>query len=84
MLKFTYIYDRNTLTVTATAVPTVVQWVKDPALPQLWLRFDSWWRTSIHFECSQKQKTNKQTKDGYSYNTLHGGKNRKPTRGGAK
>ena len=23
-------------------VPTVIQWVKDPALLQLWLRFDPW------------------------------------------
>ena len=29
---------------TRSGVPTVVQWVKDPALPQLWLRFDPWTR----------------------------------------
>ena len=40
-------------------VPAVVQWVRDMALPQLWLRFDPWPRKFHMLQmCGRKRKKN--------------------------
>ena len=49
-------------------MPGLVQWIKDPALPQLqcrwqlWLRFDPWPRNSICHQVAKKEKRKKKKK----------------------
>ena len=43
-------------------VPTVIQWVKDPALLQLWLRFDPWPRNFHILQVWLKNKERKKEK----------------------
>ena len=42
-------------------IPTMMQWVKDLALLQLWLRTDSW-PSNFHMSRAQPKQTNKQNK----------------------
>ena len=60
-------WGRNNLAILELGVPTVEQWVKDLALPQLWPRSQLWLRfdlgpgTSMYHGCSHiiKQVSNK-------------------------
>ena len=58
-------------------VPTVMQWVKDSVLPQLWcrsqlqLRFRLWPRNSICHGCNKKKKKHNEVSANIHQNAYH-------------